>query len=244
MKSLKTFLVMPVIVIWMATGLFSACDFIDREYIRGNGTIIMEDRSVNGIRDLDVSGAFTVVLSQGASEGVWIETDENLMDHIQVEVLGGTLKIYTVNNLSPSNRISVHVSFIQMDEIDVSGAVKLTAENELQLNRIRIGSSGASEVELGIYVSQVSVDISGASKVRLHGSADRLSVDCSGASKLYASELQCDSVDLDVSGASYAEVWAENSLAAEASGASKIKYKGNVSNIRQNTSGASEVKPM
>jgi len=225
----------------LVTCLFTACEFIDREHIRGNGNIFTEERKVNGVRDLQVSGAFVVVLSQNDDEGVKIETDENLMDYIQVEVLGGTLKIYSTANLSPTKKMLVHISFKSLDEIDISGAVRLSSEHDLSFNRIRLHGSGASEIDLGIEAVQIGIDVSGASKVSLRGSAENLSVDGSGASKIYAADLQCEIVNVNISGASYAEVWADDKLSVEASGASKVKYKGSVTNIRQSTSGASDV---
>jgi hypothetical protein len=62
----------------------------------------------------------------------------------------------------------------------------------------------------------------------------------SGASEFRCFDLMAESADVNVSGASNADVFASVNLKAEASGASNIRYKGKPS-VSSNTSGAGNV---
>ncbi|MDP2238334.1 MAG: head GIN domain-containing protein [Bacteroidales bacterium] len=242
MKTMKFNLKMQVfVVLLMVFQLFSACSYADPFAVRGSGNKQVEERNVRSFVAIDVSGGFEVILKQGSAEALTIEADDNLMKLIVTEVRGGELKIYTEGNVSPKTKMKAYVTFVKLDEIDLSGAVKLRAENKLTFNRLSIEGSGASDIELDLSADRIEADLSGASKINLSGSSPKVELECSGASKIYASGLEATSIRLDLSGASYAEVFATESLIVDASGASTIRYKGNPERLVTNTSGASKV---
>jgi len=102
----------------------------------------------------------------------------------------------------------------------------------------------ASEINLNLMANSLEMDLSGASKTSLNGKVDMVRADCSGASKFYAGDLETSSFSFEASGASFAELWVKDRLSVDASGASKVRYKGQPANIEKNTSGASSVKEM
>lgn len=70
-----------------------------------------------------------------------------------------------------------------------------------------------------------------------------LNAEASGASRLIATDLIADDVKANASGASTIEVTAIRELAADASGASSIRYGGSPEKVKPNASGASTVGP-
>lgn len=244
MKSQKSFMPTMVIVLIVMAQFISSCSFADPLSIRGSGNKVSEKREVNNFTGLDVSGGFEVVLTQGTQHSLTIEGDDNLMSEIITEVRGGELNIYTKGSVSPSVKMVAHVTFVNLEDIDISGAVKVTATNNLKFNRLSIEGSGASKVEFFAEISTLEADFSGASTVTMSGKANNLTVGCSGASKLYMAELQSEAASLELSGASYAEVWVTEKLSIEASGASDVRYKGEPKDINSDTSGASKVRKL
>lgn len=213
------------------------------ERIYGDGHITTKDQNVGSFNGVDVGGAIEVHVKQDAAQSVKIETDENLMQYIEVYTQGSTLVVHPRNgyNLDPSREIIVYVSAPVFKGIEVSGASKIFGDNAISGNDgLKLGASGASKMMIELSGGNIGGDVSGASEINLKGQVAKVDFQASGASHINAYDLVADEAIADVSGASSMEITANKSLKAEASGASHVKYKGNAS-VNSNTSGASSV---
>lgn len=240
MKTIKTIgiiLMMTVLVAAMPQSIFA------KEYIRGNGNVEKQTRNVSSFDALDISSSFEIYLTQGNSESLVIEVDENVIDYIITEVVGGTLKIYVDRhkNLRNVKTMKAYISFKMLDKIELSGACDLFGENTFKFEDLDIESSGASDMEMTFTADKVYLDLSGASDVEFIGSADVLTIDVSGAADIHAQEFEVRKCIIDASGASTIKVFATDELSVDASGASTIRYKGKPS-INLDSSGASSVR--
>src|SRR5436190_1795456 len=65
----------------------------DKPRIEGSGNVITKTVNVSSFDQLDVSGVFSLKLSQGSKEEVKIEADDNLQDLFEVKNDGSTLTI-------------------------------------------------------------------------------------------------------------------------------------------------------
>ena len=189
--------------------------------IQGSGNSKIEQRNVVGFSKIEAGSAITIEISVQKDFSVAVEADDNLLANITTVVDGDTLKIYTKGKISTRNPINVRISMPEIEGLDVSGASKANVSN-LQSESLRLETSGAA-------------------KVTLNGVVKTLNLDASGASKIVAENLTVENADLGVSGASNIVVFVSGQLNAEASGASKIVYLGNPTNISKRSSGASSV---
>ncbi|MBU1012316.1 MAG: DUF2807 domain-containing protein [Bacteroidetes bacterium] len=211
------------------------------KYIRGNGNVEKETRNISSFSAIDVSSAFEIYLTQGNSESLVIEADENIMEYIITEVRGGTLKIYVKSNIRNVKTMKAYISFKMIDKIELSGACNIRGEGTYKFNDLEIGVSGASEINMNFTADKVYLDLSGASDIEFTGSADKLTVDVSGATKLYAQDFEVKECSIDASGASTIKVFATEELSVDASGASTVRYKGKPS-VSLDSSGASSIR--
>lgn len=223
--------------------LFSSCDEITGERIRGNGNVISQARSHTNFTGVEVSDAIHVYIRNDSAFSVKVETDENLQQHIIITGENGVLRIREEDgtNLNATGKIKVYVSAPAFKSLDASGACKIISENEITAAAIDIDVTGASHADLQLKSPKVSASMSGASNVTLSGQTKDLIIKGSGASDANCFELLSENADVDLSGASNAEVFASVKITADASGASDIRYKGNAS-VNQSTSGAGSVK--
>lgn len=203
-----------------------------------------QDRSVKNFNKIEVSGAFNVILTQGTTEKLTIEADDDMMQKIITEVKGGTLIIRLQNNTSIHNKsdLIAELTFVNLDGIDVSGAVKLNGTNAMKFSKLEIEASGATEINLDLSATHLDCDLSGASKITLQGNAPELDVDLSGASDMVAGNFRTRSCILDCSGASKSSVFATEVLKVDGSGASHVTYTGNPATVESNMSGASTLR--
>lgn len=203
-----------------------------------------EERKISQFTKLEVSSAFKVVLTQGNTEKLLIDASEDDMNQIITEVKGNKLIIRLKSAVF--NRqiagITIYLTFNTLTDIDVSGAVEVKGTNVMSFNDLEIEGSGASTITLNLSAKKLSCDLSGASSANLVGQAARFDIDLSGASKLDAREFTSKESNIDVSGASSAQVNVTEKLKVEGSGASNVRYSGNPAIVVSDLSGASSVK--
>lgn len=189
---------------------------------KGSGNIAKENREISDFKSVDVGGVFQVEITAQKDFSVEVEADDNLLPLIKTEVRGGVLKIEAEKKIESRNPIIVRISMPDVEDLDVSGAAKVSLTN-LSNENLQIHSSGAS-------------------KIKIEGTTTNLAVDVSGASKIEAENLKAENVSVDASGASNVSVSVSNELKVDASGASNISYSGTPKNLEKKTSGASNVK--
>ncbi len=207
-----------ILLLIFALASFAGC----REWgVRGNGKLQTVERKVPEFNRVEVSGVFYVKIILGNRNAVKIRAESNLLKYIETEVYHNTLEISSSRHLAPRKKLLIIVETKELKELESSGVNKIVVVN---LNS-----------------RSLDVDCSGASEIKLKGKVEKLFADVSGASSLNACKLKADYVDVSVSGASSAYVYARKYLSADASGVSTIKYRGNPKKIETDVSGVSSI---
>ena len=222
------------------SSLVASCSAIGG--IHGDGNVLKETRQISSFDGIEVSGAFDIVLRQGATEEVTVEADANLLPVIRTEVVGGTLTIETKKPVEHVTVMKVYVTVKDLKRIDVSGAVDINTEGRITVPELSLDASGASDSKMDIAVQTLKLDCSGASKIKFSGSATNVSMDLSGASDIFAYDLLAETYDIDISGAGNAQLNVSKKIRAEISGAGSVKYKGSPTEVDQSVSGAGSIK--
>ena len=238
---MKNFKLIALIAGVILISSFTSCIF-NFSGIKGNGTIKKEVRTVRDFSEIEVSGMYKVYLTQGKTNSLSIEGDENLMQYVITKNEGDKLVIETKKSLNPTGDLKVYLSFISLESIDLSGACEVIGENRLKFDQIEFEGSGASEFTLDMKADKVEFDLSGASEIHLTGKANKVNIDGSGAIKISAFNFIINDCKVDLSGASEADLNVTNNLSIDVSGAATITYKGGAKIIKQSTSGASSIR--
>ena len=236
---MKHFISLSLLVIF-----FTSCNYVLRNQVHGNGNIKTESRTAGQFNSIDVSSSIDVYVKQDSVASIKIEADENLMEYIQVIDDGGVLRIHPDEgyNLRPSKSIKVYVSSPAYKSFEASGACNIYSENKITSSDIiDIDLSGSCDAKLELNAPNVNADLSGACNIELKGETKEFKVGGSGSTGIKSMELLAENVDVDISGAGEADVYASVKLNVEVSGAGSVKYKGNAT-VSQNVSGAGSVK--
>lgn len=222
----------------------SGCRDIFGKRIRGNGHVTTESRNISSFHSVDVSGAINVYVKYDSVSSVKVEADENLLEYIEVHNEDGTLHIHEADrvNLKPSRSIKVHVAGPDFKRFEASGACDIISENRVNGSEgILIDLSGASNIKMELKSPKVDAELSGAGKIELKGETKDFKVDGSGSTNIKCFELMAENVEVKISGAGDADVFASVKLDVRVSGAGSVRYKGDAS-VSQNISGAGSVK--
>lgn len=182
---------------------------------------------------------FEVELIEG-DEKIEVVTDENLHEHINIAVKNDELIIDTRDKYLDAEQVLLRIYYQDINEIDVSGAVSLNTENQLQTNHFSLDVSGACEGNLNVAVEDLEIEISGGGEPTLSGEAHHLDIDVSGAGEIKALDLQVQEADLQITGAGEIELSVENRLNVEVTGAGEVRYSGDPT-ISKSVTGAGEI---
>ncbi len=208
--------------------------------IDGNKKVVTEQRKISTFNKIDISGEFEVLLNQSNKEKLELEVDENLLSLIETEVKNNTLYISSKEPIGSAKSLKIYISLIEIDALNISGAIELKNKGTLNLNKLTIDASGAADLDLSIEAETLKMDISGASETTLSGAVTNFEIDLSGASELEADKLKTENTTIEISGAGNAKVFAKETLNVQVSGAGSIKYKGNPA-IKKDISGAGSI---
>jgi hypothetical protein len=193
-----------------------------------------------------------VYLIQGDPCGLKVEGNPDLVDNIQVAVHDDVLEIdfetdiedWTNFRWADGDRpLRYYVTMPTIKMINMEGAGILTATS-LKGEAMDLVQGGAGKVELhDLDYQSLQAELGGLGEIQLSGKVTRQNVDLTGAGGYQAEDLQSEDVEVMLSGAGEAVVWAEKTLKATVTGAGSIKYKGSPE-VEQENSGIGEIKPL
>ena len=218
----------------MFTGLFTMFTFGQKK----------ETRTVSGFTEIDASSAFEITVSKGSTESLIIEADEAIMSKVRSEVRNGVLHLYLDDERKVKNVKTLKASVVMknLDKVSLSGACKLTANDQFTPDRFKGNCSGASSLTLNVNTGELSIDASGVSKIQMKANVTGdAKLDVSGTSKVQADDFVVKTATIESSGTSKVTVNVAETLNANSSGASTIEYKGSPA-IQANTGGASKIR--
>lgn len=222
---------------------FISCNWVGKS-IHGNGNIITVDRKVSRAEKIVLKGNFDVVLVQGKTTSVSIETDENLQNYVLLSESKDELVFKTKSkfNLKSDHGIKITITTPNLTGIylagsgNVKGTEKFTGGNEL-----KIDIAGQGDVDLSVNTPKIEVDIKGSGNVNLQGETKTASFDIAGTGDCNAELLKSENASIKITGNGNVKVYADISLNIKIMGSGDVFYKGNAE-VNQKIVGAGNVK--
>lgn len=234
----KLHLNLLLVVTAFCLSALSSCQF---NCVRGSGNQVSETRKVADFNKIDISGGFTVNLTQDSSLKLNITADDNLIKYIKTSVDDNTLHIKTTRNMCNTGKMSINIGIRKLEELESSGAIELTGDSIIHTGDLTFRLAGASKITLDLDAANVTTRSSGAAELHLTGQASSHRINISGVGKVYAYDFVVGDYYIETSGASDCEINVLHSLDVHSSGAADIKYKGNPSSVNNDKSGASSL---
>ena len=244
-----------VLILWLA-GLFMFFSFGANTLIHfhnhegfptgfswtdSKGPFVDEVRNCEHFHGVEISGNIELTLNQDSVQQVTISSPEDFLSKVNTSVENGILHIYS-NQILMNRTIKVHISANSIRSIEAKGACKIETENPLNVSDLEVTLLGASEAKMDVKVKGLfKLDVKGASKSELEGNCNTFTLDGAGASEIKSENLIAKNAIVHVSGASHVELFASQSLDAEAVGASEINCHGNPKHVKKSDNVGSEI---
>jgi hypothetical protein len=214
----------------------------DSGAVAGSGRLTSRMIDLSGVAKVVTGATFVVHVKMGGPAQATVRMDDNLVDRIEATVTGDQLRLGIKPGMSVRDAtLTAEVTVGQLDQLATSGASRVTLNPALTSPALQLVVAGTSAVTGPVTVGQVQATVSGAATLALSGQVQDLRLRVAGASQLPLSDLTVRRLDVVLSGASHVTVTVSDSLAAEASGVSVLRYRGTPSVIRSQTSGVSSI---
>jgi hypothetical protein len=248
-------LVLPLILLLaVAAAVAAAWHVLNRGFAHGGpgmrgGEIATEQRALPPFSKLAVDGLAEVTLVQGTTDSVTLEAPGKQMRNVVAEVSDGALRLRSGDSREwwgllfggPQRPIRAVVTFRDLSEVKVAGAVKLRAD-AWKTDHLALGVSGAASLRIsGLETNSLAVAGSGAVKAEIAGRATEQRIAISGAGDYRAANLASENARVAVSGAGKVIVNAAKTLNVGISGAGSVDYLGDPT-VTQDISGAGRVR--
>ncbi len=199
----------------------------------GSGKVVTETRKASNFDSIEVSYPAQVFISQGESESVKIEGEDNVLPGLKSEVRDGTLRIYYQvqkdKHVNPTKTVKITIVVKELKDVNFESAGELTLDG-IEADDLNVSVSGAGNLKLNeITAHNLTVDLSGAGSMTASGKSDDLHIVISGFGSYDGKSMRSKTAEVDLSGAGSATLWVDEELDAQISGAGSVNYYGTAS---------------
>jgi hypothetical protein len=208
----------------------------------GSGRSVTRKFDLADFEEIEVSSTFAVTVAPDSGYAVAVTADDNLIDQLQVERVGKTLRVGLVPGSYSRATLRAEIRLPKLSRIALAGASSATLNEFKSLDSLEVVALGASHLKGRVGAAALRATVAGASSVELGGAASTLSLDVSGASEGKLGDLAVKSAQATLGGASSGTVDARERLDATLSGASTLNYLGNPTLGSTSVSGASSLR--
>ena len=202
--------------------------------VRGNGNVQIEERTVNQtFTAIKATEGLNVYLTQGNSESITVEADENLHELIITEVIDGVLKIHTTENIGKSTAKKVMVSFKDISAITSTSGSDVYSTNTISANHLKLKSTSGSDMKLDVNTSILECKSTSGSDLKLSGKTEKLIAEATSGSDIKASNLMAESSQVKATSGADISVNTSKELTAKATSGGDIRYYGNPEKVNK-----------
>lgn len=218
-------LICTLAMLALAVSSVSAGDFWNlfgsHRGIRGSGNRVTETREIEDFDKIESKGSFDVVITAGEELGLEITFDDNLIDLIQTDVRGNTLRLGADENYNSRRSCRIDITVPSIERVKLSGSGDIFVMN-LENEYFEFYLSGSGDL-------------------RAEGRTDELVVHVSGSGNIDTRDLKAKYVETSVSGSGDVKVYAAESFTGRISGSGDIDVYGNPPQISKRVSGSGDI---
>jgi hypothetical protein len=215
----STFMSLAVIM------FFSSCNTWVK---KGNGKVVMQNRTVSSFSKIAIEGVFPVELSQdGGAEFVKVETDENLQDQIIVSNDGDRLMVTMKEEPSiRAKKMKVYINIKKLSELDFKSVGALTTANQLKLDALEVNSESVGKLNMDIDADFLRANLNSVGSTTLSGKVREARINNKSIGSLSAYDLKAGTLMIHNTAVGTVEIYADSAFYIRSSALGTLYYKG------------------
>ena len=194
---------------------------------------------------VEISGAAIVRFTQGATQQVQVEGDEDAKKAVELEVRDGVLHIRPNGSWKfwSEQRARIGITARDLRRVTISGAADFSALQPVQCEKLDVSISGSGLARFDkLQAESLQFKVSGAGDGQMAGSVNDLQIMVSGRGEFRGENLLSQRAKVAVSGIGEVRVWATQSLGVNVSGVGTVDYWG-APLVERQSSGVAKINP-
>lgn len=198
--------------------------------IEGEGAATTQkEMNLEAFSSLEISCNCQLTLIPSTTPKLMIESHQNLVDNLKVQLKGTNLKISELSKVKSSDLYNVNLYYSpELQEIELHDQAKMKVSGTLKSEKFSIEANDQANIqETFVEITDLKLSISDQSLVNLTGTIIDLNLSSSDQSKADLTGTQVVDIRFDASDNSHLSVYAMKNLSGKATGNSEVYYKGN-----------------
>ena len=219
-----------IIITMLMSLLFMSCNF-DVNFnngVKGTGNVSTENRNIDGpFTAIKVSHGLDLYVTQGETNTLTVEADQNLHELIFTEVENGTLRIYADKNIGNADSKKIRLSFKDISSIKATSGSDVYSVNTITTNHLELTTTSGSDMDLEVHVETLECKSTSGSDLVLRGTANTLTAQATSGSDMDAQNLKTNASHVKATSGAGIKVNSNKELYAKATSGGDITYYGN-----------------
>ena len=178
---------------------------------------------------VEISGAAVVQFTQGATQQVRLDGEEDARKSVELEVRSGVLHIRPGGGWKfwSAQRPRVDITAPELRRVTISGAADFSAMQPVRCEQLDVSISGSGLARFDkLQAESLRFRVSGAGDGQIAGSANELQIMVSGRGEFRGENLLSRRAKVVVNGIGEVRVWATEWLGVNVSGVGTVDYWG------------------
>lgn len=223
--------------------ILASCGMID--CVQGSGEVTSENRPVSPFENVTSAGSMDVVVTQGSTQSIRVEAEENIIPLIKTEIANGTLTISTKKGscFSTTKGVTVYVTMPTVKRLVVDGSGDFSGATKIVSSGLDLEINGSGDMNLNVE-GPVNTSIDGSGDVVLAGKAPKLAISVNGSGDVHADKLVTESASVDVDGSGDCILNVTRELTVSVNGSGDVTYRGNPPSVHTSIHGSGDVQKL
>ncbi|XMO85425.1 DUF2807 domain-containing protein [Algibacter sp. AS12] len=163
------------------------CEAQSTEKVKGNRTVTIQQTNIESFHTIILDEDFEVEIIYDANPFVEVETDENLHEYIDFQVVDSVLTFNKKARITSKKKLNIKVTYNDvLKHIETTDDAEILSLATMDIENGSLKTRGSSKAGLTIESNVFSVDMDDKSKVKLNLTSENCLLSMSGNSKIDA----------------------------------------------------------
>lgn len=208
----------------------------------GSGHLSKQLFDVPKFKSITINVPSKIFIVQDTITKVEVETDDNLLNFLDIKVADNRLVIDSEKGICP-RRLDIRITNPIFKEIQVNGSADVIAQTPISLDKMYIGINGSGDILIdSIQTRKITIEINGSGDIQLGGVADEFNSEINGSGDVKAIKLIAKKAKIETNGSGDVYVNCTEDLEVQISGSGDVYYLGEPNRMHFEFSGSGRAK--
>lgn len=211
--------------------------------VKGEGDVVTQEIQLEMLKGVKLGFSGDIILTQGSSQKVVMEGQQNILDNIKRDVDDGIWNVHFDKGVRTAKPVKIYITLATLQEAYVQGSGSISTTNTFHnLGDLEVGVSGSGGLDLSVDAVNIEASVSGSGDIKLQGTAENIEISISGSGDVHAAELRAENCEVAISGSGDVLIYCTSGIESSVSGSGDIRYKGNPAKVKASISGSGDVR--